>query len=61
MTLRVLTVPFRMYGFAAGTLLKTDSLTPKFLARILLGVCATQSSILKVVLMHISLNFACRA
>ena len=34
----VLTVAFMMYGSVAGTLVKTDSLTPKFLARTDLGV-----------------------
>lgn len=38
--LAVLEVPLRMYGSGVGMLLKTDSLRPKFLARIDLGVCA---------------------
>lgn len=49
-TVRVLAVPFWIYGFFSGTLSKTDSGTPKFLARIDLGVFAIQSSRLKVVL-----------
>lgn len=46
-----LTVAFRMYGLGVGILSKTDSGTPKFFARISLGVCASQSSMLKVVLL----------
>ena len=46
----VVMVPLMIYGSAAGTLAKTDSLRPKFLARTDLGVCATQSSTIKVVL-----------
>lgn len=39
-----------MYGLGVGMLSKTDSGTPKFLAKISLGVWASQSSILNVVL-----------
>lgn len=50
-TLAVETVAFKMYGSVVGTFLKTDSLRPKFLAMILFGVCAIQSSTMNVTLM----------
>jgi hypothetical protein len=50
-TFFLLTSAFRMYGLGVGRLSNTDSGTPKFFARISLGVCASQSSMLKVVLL----------
>ena len=49
-TFEVLTVPLTMYGSVAGDAAKTEASTPKFLARMSLGVWATQSGRLKVVL-----------
>ena len=49
-TLLLVTVPSRMFGCGLGMSSKVDSGTPKFLARTSLGVCASQSSMLKVVL-----------
>lgn len=49
-TLRVLTVELKMYGFGDGTESKTDSFRPKFFAKTDFGVWETQSSTLKVVL-----------
>lgn len=43
------TVALRMYGSVAGTVSKTEALTPKFCASIALGVWATQSSTMNVV------------
>jgi hypothetical protein len=45
----VVTVELKMYGSEVLMVSKTDSLTPKFWARMALGVCATQSSTMKVV------------
>lgn len=42
-------VAFRMYGLGEGVEAKMDASTPKFLARMDLGVCVIQSSTLKVV------------
>lgn len=48
MSFEVETVPLRMLGKDGGTLSKTDSLTPKFCAKMARGVCAIQSSTLNV-------------
>ena len=44
------TSPLTIYGSGVGTVLNRDSLTPKFLAKIDLGVCVIQSSTPNVVL-----------
>ena len=49
-TFRVLTSPSRIFGCGSGMSSNVDSGTPKFLAMTSFGVCASQSSMLKVVL-----------